>query len=400
MIKFNNSFASQRKGEILSQTEKPQNNQKKRNHILLFLALFFILSGAAYAFYYYTYSRFYESTDNAYVGQNIVYVTPQISGNVNAIYVSEMQSVKAGERLAHLDSRDAQLAFSSAKEALAQSVRQIKQTKMLQEEAKNAISLAQVNLDKTKADLERNKFLLSKGAITGERFQNLEFAKDAADANLQMANKKLLSINVLLKDKDISKNPEIQNAILRVQKTYLDLKRCDILAPVSGMVAKKNLSLGESVTSNATILSIVPQEDFWVDANFKETQLQHIRIDQDVELISDLYGPDMIFHGKIVGIAAGTGAVFSLLPAQNASGNWIKIVQRVPVRISLDPKEVKGHPLQVGNSMSVTVDLHNQDGGFLRRVTSKDENNLNYKLYDNSEHEAKALIKEIIEQNL
>ena len=384
----------------MSQIEKPQNNQKKRNHILLFLALFFILSGAAYLFYYYTYSRFYESTDNAYVGQNIVYVTPQVSGNVDAIYVSEMQNVKAGEKMAHLDSRDAQLAFLSAKEALAQSVRQIKQTKMLQEEAKNAISLAQVNLDKTKADLERNKFLLSKGAITGEKFQNLEFAKDAADANLQMANKKLLSIDALLKDKDISKNPEIQNAILRVQKTYLDLKRCDILAPVSGMIAKKNLSLGESVTSNATILSIVPQEDFWVDANFKETQLQHIRIDQDVKLVSDLYGQDMTFHGKIVGIAAGTGAVFSLLPAQNASGNWIKIVQRVPVRISLDPKEVKTHPLQVGNSMSVTVDLHKQNGGFLKRVASKDENNLNYKLYDNSENEAKALIKEIIEQNL
>ena len=384
----------------MSQIEKPQNNQKKRNHILLFLALFFILSGAAYLFYYYTYSRFYESTDNAYVGQNIVYVTPQVSGNVDAIYVSEMQNVKAGEKMAHLDSRDAQLAFLSAKEALAQSVRQIKQTKMLQEEAKNAISLAQVNLDKTKADLERNKFLLSKGAITGEKFQNLEFAKDAADANLQMANKKLLSIDALLKDKDISKNPEIQNAILRVQKTYLDLKRCDILAPVSGMIAKKNLSLGESVTSNTTILSIVPQEDFWVDANFKETQLQHIRIDQDVKLVSDLYGQDMTFHGKIVGIAAGTGAVFSLLPAQNASGNWIKIVQRVPVRISLDPKEVKTHPLQVGNSMSVTVDLHKQNGGFLKRVASKDENNLNYKLYDNSENEAKALIKEIIEQNL
>ena len=384
----------------MSQIEKPQNNQKKRNHILLFLALFFILSGAAYLFYYYTYSRFYESTDNAYVGQNIVYVTPQVSGNVDAIYVSEMQNVKAGEKMAHLDSRDAQLAFLSAKEALAQSVRQIKQTKMLQEEAKNAISLAQVNLDKTKADLERNKFLLSKGAITGEKFQNLEFAKDAADANLQMANKKLLSIDALLKDKDISKNPEIQNAILRVQKTYLDLKRCDILAPVSGMIAKKNLSLGESVTSNATILSIVPQEDFWVDANFKETQLQHIRIDQDVKLVSDLYGQDMTFHGKIVGIAAGTGAVFSLLPAQNASGNWIKIVQRVPVRISLDPKEVKTHPLQVGNSMSVTVDLHKQNGGFLKRVASKDENNLNYKLYDNSENEAKAVVKEIIEQNL
>ncbi len=389
-----------KKGEILSETLEPLNNQKKRNNILLLLAFFFLLCGGGYAYYYYTYGQFYESTDNAYVGQNIVYVTPQTTGNVNAIYVSEMQNVKAGDKLAQLDSRDAQLAFSSAKMALAESVRQIKQTQMLKDEAKNAISVAQVNLDKTKADLERNKFLLSKGAITGERFQNLEFAKDSADATLQMANKKLLSINALLKDKDISKNPQVQNAILRVQKTYLDLKRCDILAPVSGMIAKKNLSLGESVTPNATILSIVPQQDFWVDANFKETQLQHIRIGQDVKLISDLYGNDMTFHGKIEGIAAGTGAVFSLLPAQNASGNWIKIVQRVPVRITLDPKEIQTHPLQVGSSMSITVDLHKQDGGFLKRVTSKDENKLNYKLYDNSDNEAKALVKEIIEQNL
>jgi membrane fusion protein (multidrug efflux system) len=384
----------------LSETPEPLNNQKKRNNILLLLAFFFLLCGGGYAYYYYTYGQFYESTDNAYVGQNIVYVTPQTTGNVNAIYVSEMQNVKAGDKLAQLDSRDAQLAFSSAKMALAESVRQIKQTQMLKDEAKNAISVAQVNLDKTKADLERNKFLLSKGAITGERFQNLEFAKDSADATLQMTNKKLLSINALLKDKDISKNPQVQNAILRVQKTYLDLKRCDILAPVSGMIAKKNLSLGESVTPNATILSIVPQQDFWVDANFKETQLQHIRIGQDVKLISDLYGNNMTFHGKIEGIAAGTGAVFSLLPAQNASGNWIKIVQRVPVRITLDPKEIQTHPLQVGSSMSITVDLHKQDGGFLKRVTSKDENKLNYKLYDNSDNEAKALVKEIIEQNL
>ena len=383
-----------------TETTEPLNNQKKRNHILLFLALFFLLSGGGYTYYYYTYGQFYESTDNAYVGQDIVYITPQTGGNVDAIYVSEMQNVKVGDKLAHLDSRDAQLAFLSAKEALAQSVRQIKQTQMLKDEAKNAISVAQVNLNKAKADLERNKFLLSKGAITGEKFENLEFAKDSADANLQMANKKLLSIDALLKDKDISKNPQIQSAILRVQKTYLDLKRCDIIAPVSGMIAKKNLSLGESVTSNETILSIIPQQDFWVDANFKETQLQHIRIDQDVELVSDLYGKDMTFHGKIIGIAAGTGAVFSLLPAQNASGNWIKIVQRVPVRIALDPKEVKSHPLQVGNSMSITVDMHKQNGGFLRRVASNNKNALNYKLYDNSDNEAKVLIKEIIEQNL
>lgn len=381
-------------------SQEPQKNKSKRNRILFLLALLFLASGGGYYYYYDTYAKFYEDTDNAYIGQNIVYVTPQTSGNIDAIYVSEMQSVKAGDKIAHIDSHDAQLAFLSAKAALAQSVRAIKQTQMQKEEARNAIALAEVNVDKAKDDLKRNSFLLSKGAITEERFANLEFAKDAADASLAMANKKLLSFDVLLKDKAIANNPEVQSAILRVEKTYLDLKRCDIIAPADGLIAKKNLSIGQSVTNNTTLLSIVPQKGFWVDANFKETQLEHIRINQDVTLTSDLYGKDVIFHGKVLGISAGTGAVFSLLPAQNASGNWIKIVQRVPVRIALNQNELQKHPLQVGNSMDATVDLHKQDGGFLRQITSPAEVSAIDSMYDKAQNELKTIIKSTIEQNL
>ena len=384
----------------MSQTEETSNKKNKRNKILLLLSTLFLLSGGGYAYYYNSYGQFYEHTDNAYVGQNIVYVTPQINGNIDAIYVSEMQSVKAGEKIAHIDSHDAELAFLSAKAALAQTVRGIKQTQMQKEEAKKAIALAEVNLDKANDDLKRNSFLLSKGAITEQNFQNLQFAKDAANASLEMANKKVLSFDVLLKDRSIANNPEVQSAILRVEKTYLDLKRCDIIAPADGVVAKKNLSIGQSVTTATTLLSIVPQEGFCVDANFKETQLEHIRINQDVTLTSDLYGNDVTFHGKILGISAGTGAVFSLLPAQNASGNWIKIVQRIPVRITLDATEIQKHPLQLGNSMDVTVDLHHQDGGFLRQIVAPAQVSAAKIVYEQAAQEVKFIINKTIEQNL
>lgn len=385
----------------MSQDQEVQKlNINKRKKILLLLSTFFLASGLSYSYYYDHYGKFYEDTDNAYVGQNIIYVTPQISGNIDAININEMQSVKAGEKLVHLDSRDAELSFLSAKAALAQSVRAIKQTQMQKEEAKNGIALAQVTVAKAQDDVKRNSFLLSKGAITEENFKNLQYAKQAADANLAIANKKLLSIDALLRDKIIAKNPEVQNAILHVEKTYLDLKRCEIVAPIDGIIAKKNISIGQNVTPNAPLLSIVPQKDFWVDANFKETQLKNIRINQDVTLISDQYGKDIIYHGKVLGIGAGTGAVFSLLPAQNASGNWIKIVQRIPVRISLDAKELEKNPLHVGNSMDVSVDLHKQNGGFLRQLTAPTQINAANSFYEKAQQEVKAIITQTIEQNL
>ncbi|WP_345992560.1 HlyD family efflux transporter periplasmic adaptor subunit [Sulfurimonas sp. HSL-1716] len=379
--------------------ESTKNKKKKRNNILILLALFFIISGGGYTLYYYMFAQFYESTDNAYVGQNIVYVTPQTAGTVDDVLVSEMQYVKAGAVLGHIDSRNANLAFEEAKSNLAKTVRRIKQLQVQKEEAKDAISLAEVNLNKTKDDLKRNEFLIKKNAITDEKFKNLKYTYEAALQRLEIARKKLLSLNAIVKDTDLSQNPEIKNAVVRVEKSYLNMKRCNILAPISGMIAKKNFTIGENVSTASTLLSIVPTEGFWVDANFKETQLKNISVSQNVTLTSDVYGKDVVYHGTVKGIAPGTGAVFSLLPAQNASGNWIKIVQRIPVRILLNEKELKKHPLQVGNSMSVTVDVHKKNGSLLKHAILEKNSDKNYRLYPNALKESELIADEIIKQN-
>lgn len=178
-------------------------------------------------------------------------------------------------------------------------------------------------------------------------------------------------MNAILKNKNITENPKIKKAALEVKQSYLNLSRCDIIAPVSGIIAKKRFNKGEHVGVTSTILAIVPMQGFWVEANFKETQLHHIKIGQDVKLHSDLYGKDVEYSGKVEGINPGTGAVFSLLPAQNATGNWIKIVQRVPVRITLNENELIKHPLHVGNSMQVRIDAHNQDGDIYSKISAK-----------------------------
>lgn len=384
--------------QILSENQTPQkNNRKKRTRVLIFLSIFFILSGLVYTFYYYSHGRYFVSTDNAYVGQNIIYVTPQTSGNIDSVNVSEMQFVKAGDLLAHIDSRNQQLAFEEAKSALAQTVRAVKKLQREKNEAEHALTLAQVKLSKSEDDLKRNSYLIKKGAITDEKYKDLSYAHEAAQANVQIARQKVLSLEAIVKDDNISNDPQVQNAALRLQRTYLDLKRCDIIAPVDGIIAKKSLTIGQSVNPSSTLLAIVPQEDFWVDANFKETQLQHIRLGQNVTLISDTYGTDMTYHGKVLGIAPGTGSIFSLIPAQNATGNWIKIVQRVPVRIALDAKEIQANPLQVGNSMNVTVDLHDQNGGKLARVVPTNVQSVH--LYKDAMKEADEITKKIIEQN-
>ena len=384
----------------MSEVEKPKKNRTKRNNILIILAIFFIILGGSYGLYYYMYGKYYEFTDNAYVGQNIIYITPQVSGTIDEIYVNEMQYVKAGDILAHLDTRNTQLVFDEAKTNLAQTVRKIKQLHAQIEEAKNAIALAQVNTNKAKDDFNRNEFLAKKNVISDEKYKNYKYAYEAASQNLEIARKKLLSLKAIIKESEISKNPEVQDAILKVQKSYLDLKRCDIIAPISGEISKKNISIGENVAVQSTLIAIVPTTGFWVDANFKETQLEHMSIDQNVTLFSDLYGEDVIYHGVVKGIAPGTGAVFSLIPAQNASGNWIKIVQRVPVRIKLQAKELQDHPLQVGSSMTVTVDLHQQSQKFLKPIKNQTVDSEVYEPYKNAQAESVNIVQKIIEQNL
>ena len=379
---------------MLSQT-KPK--KKKRNNILFFITLILVIIGLAYTAYYKMYSQFYETTDNAYVKQNITYVTPQINGVVDKVNVDVTQVVKVGDILAHLDSKDAMIAFKKAKNNLAQSVRQIKKSYRQKDEIKSEIKFNKVLLQKAKEDYDRSVVLIKHKAISREKFDNIKYAYDEAKERLQITKNQYNSLLATIRDKIITQNPVIKKAVLEVKESYINLKRCNILAPISGVIAKKNLSVGSSVSPGSMLVAIVPQKGFWVDANFKETQIKNIRVDQKVKLYADVYGKNILYHGRVEGISPGTGSVFSLLPAQNATGNWIKVVQRVPIRIKLDEKELQKHPLQVGNSMVVTIDTHDR-GNKKMQTIKKPQYSSN--LYSKALIEAKKIANEVIKQNL
>ncbi len=374
-------------------------NNKKRNRILIFFIILIFLSIIGYLFYYYLYGQFYESTDDAYVKQNIVYITPQVSGVVDEVNINTAQYVKYKEQIGHIDSKDIEIAFKNSKNSLAQSVRHIKELHKQKDKAKALISLRKIQVDKAESDFKRNQILFSNKAISKEVYDNFKYALEEAKENLNIAKKNYLSIKVLLKGENIYNNPQIKKAVLALEKAYINLKRCDILSPKSGIVAKKNFSVGSHVNPQTIIAAIVPKIGFWVDANFKETKLKNIRIGQSVKLYSDVYGKNIVFHGKVVGILPGTGSAFSLLPAQNATGNWIKIIQRVPVRISLNQKELQKYPLQVGNSMEVYVDTHIRNKKKLKKVKIR-KPNFKTNLYKDALKNAKKIADEIIKKNL
>jgi membrane fusion protein (multidrug efflux system) len=378
-------------------SDEIKRKKKKRNNILFVLIMIFVVIGISYTVYYKTYSQFYETTDNAYVKQNITYVTPQIYGVVDIVNIDVTQSVKVGDILAHIDSKDAELAFKKAKNDLAQSVRQIKKSYKQKDEIKSEIRLYKILVEKAKKDFDRNKVLTKNKVISQEKFDNSKYAYEEAKENLQIAKNKYLSLVAMINDKMITQNPQIKKAVLGVEQSYINLKRCDILAPTNGVIAKKNLSVGSNVAPSSMLLAIVPQNGFWVDANFKETQLENIRLGQSVKLYSDLYGKDVEYNGKVEGISPGTGSVFSLLPAQNATGNWIKVVQRVPVRIKLDQKELQKHPLHVGNSMEVVVNTHNRNS---KRLQNLKKPRYSSNLYSTALSDARKIAKRIIKQNL
>lgn len=378
-------------------TSGSNQNSKKRAHILRYFTLFLILVAIAYMLYYYFYARYYVSTDDAYVNQDIIYVSPQISGTIDQVRIQNTQYVKQGELIAKINSFDQKIAFKEAKTALAESVRDISRLIREREQTKQSIILAQIKLKKSKDDLKRNSNLIQKKLISDEKYHDLLFAKEIAEANVHIAKQKLLTMDAIVGDGNISQNPKVQSAILKVQSTYLNLQRCNIYAPISGIVAQKNVTTGKSVSTKTTLLAIIPQEGIWVDANFKETKLAHIHQDQNVALVSDTYGSRVTYHGKVEGISPGTGSVFALIPAQNATGNWIKIIQRIPVRISIDAQTLKKYPLRVGNSMTVTIDIKGDQNATLKPLTAPAPPSNG--LYPNVLQKAKQITQQIIEQN-
>lgn len=359
-----------------------------RKTILLTLTSFFLLIGLLYGLYYFFFARFYQATDDAYVSGNVVALTPQINGVVTAINADTTNLVLAGQKVVILDPNNALLVLKQSEAILAQTVRQLRQN-FLQVDQLAAL------VDERNADLKRAESTPS----TEKGNDQIKQTVTAAKAALTAAQKQHQAAKALVQNTTLETHPAILKARFDVEKAYLAWKHTDVIAPVSGYIAKRNVQVGQQVAAGQNLLAIVPLSDVWIEANFRESQLVRIRIGQPVEIISDLYGSAVKYHGQVVGISAGSGSVFSLLPPQNANGNWVKVIQRVPVKISLDPEELKKHPLFLGLSTSVSVNTHDLKGAVLTS-TPADKPLYETTVFNDALKEAKTVADNIIREQI
>jgi membrane fusion protein (multidrug efflux system) len=306
-----------------------------------------------------------ETTDDAYVSGNQVTIASQVPGTVIAVLADDTQLVREGQPLVKLDPTDSEVTLAKAKSALASAVRQVRQQAEMAAQYDSAIASRKTDLAQAEADLKRRKPLLAEKAIAPEEVAHAEEAVRNARNALEQIERQSAAAHALVDGTPLAGNPAVMQAKASFREAWINAERDAIVAPVGGYVAERAVQVGSRIQPGAPLMTIIPLGDLWVDANFKESQLRHIRIGQPVEIESDLYGGEAAFHGRVIGLAPGTGAAFALLPPQNASGNWIKVVQRVPVRISLDPAELGKHPLRVGLSTSVKVDTHDRSGSVL-----------------------------------
>jgi len=343
-------------------TDKDSPRRTKRVLLLSIFGGAFLLIGAAYTAYWSTVLQYRQSTDDAYVNGNVVQITPQISGTVVSIGADDTQFVKAGQALVRLDQADAKVALDQAEAQLAKTVREVRTMFATSGQLRAAVSLRESDLAMAQKDLARRERLANSGAISTEELQHARDTVRGAEASLMSAQQQLNANQARVDNTTLENHPDVRNASAAVRNAYLTYSRTTLPAPVSGFVARRAVQLGQRVGPGASLMSVVPLDQVWVDANFKEPQLANMRVGQPVQLTADIYGNGFRYHGKVVGFGAGTGSAFALLPAQNATGNWIKIVQRVPVRVALDPKELSEHPLQVGLSMKVEVAVRDGSG--------------------------------------
>ena len=375
------------------------NGNGKRRSLLIGVTIALIIVLIAYGIWWFIYARHYENTDDAYVGGNVVQVTPQVGGTVLAINTDDTELVQAGKPLVELDKADAKVALDQAEAQLAQTVRQVRTLFVNNNALVSNVTARTSELERARADLARRQQLINTGAVSKEELDHAKVAVQGAEAALQATREQLASNRVLTDHTTVEQHPNVQNAAAQVRNAYINLARTTLLAPTTGYVAKRSVQVGQRVAAGTPLLSIVPLNALWVDANFKEVQINNMRIGQPVTLKSDLYGSKIEYHGKVVGLAAGTGSAFALLPAQNASGNWIKIVQRIPVRISLDAKDLETHPLRIGVSMDATVDIAQTEGTSLTAGTARTTPAYTTDVFDKSGQEADARIASIIAAN-
>jgi len=381
-----------------NENAKPSAWKSPRVRWLTLIFAGILVLGTAWGVYWDRDLRYSVYTDDAYVSGNVVQITPQISGTVVGIGADNTQFVKAGQPLVRLDQADAKVALQESEAQLARTVRQVRNLFSTTSELQANVQVKRTDLAKAQSDYARRARLARSGAISTEELQHASDAVNAAQAALVAAQQQLAANRAWVDGTTIESNPAVRDAAAGLHAAYLTYVRTVIPAPVSGFVARRDVQLGERVSTGTPLMSVVPLNEVWVDANFKESQLGTVRVGQPVTLTSDLYGSSVVFHGRVVGFGAGTGAAFSLLPAQNATGNWIKIVQRVPVRVALDPRELAQHPLQIGLSMKAYVNVRDDSGQRLPEVATNDPD-YSTDVFQSVAAQADEMVQQIIAAN-
>lgn len=378
-------------------TKSVSNKTNRKKGLSIFILVLLII-GIACALYWFFFLKDFEETEDAYVDGNQVMVSSQVAGNVAKINADNMDKVHAGDILVELDDTNAKLSFEQAKSNLANAVRQVEQLGFTVQQLQSAVHANEISFAQAQGNLARRVQLEKMGAIDKESFQHAKEAVELSKANLNSSRNQLAANQALLSNVPLRQQPQIQNAMSSLKQAWLNLQRTRIRSPIDGYVARRNAQVGQAVSVGGALMAVVSNEQMWLEANFKETQLTNMRIGQPVKIHFDLYGKNKEFDGVINGIEMGTGNAFSLLPSQNATGNWIKVVQRVPVRIKLDPQQFTETPLRIGLSATAKVRISDSSGAMLREKTEpKTLFSTDTLKYDESAVE--NLIESIIQQN-
>ncbi|MBD1552358.1 HlyD family efflux transporter periplasmic adaptor subunit [Pseudomonas typographi] len=377
---------------------QPKGNTRKRKLLLLILLVLIVLAAIGVWVWHEMYGRWYESTDDAYVNGNVVSITPLTGGTVTSIQADDGDLVQAGQTLITLDPADARIALQSAQANLARTVRQVRGYYTNVDAQRAQVASRKADVQRAQDNYNRRKNLAAGGAISQEELSHARDDLTNAQSALNNAEQQLATTLALVDDTEIASHPDVQAAAAQVRDAYLAQARTTIVAPVTGYVAKRTAQLGQRLQPGANTMAVIPLDQLWLDANFKETQLRDMRIGQPVTITADLYGGDVEYRGSVESLGAGTGSAFSLLPAQNATGNWIKIVQRVPVRIKLDGEQLKQHPLRIGLSTLAEVDLHDQSGAMLAQQPPQ-QASFTTDVYDKQLLDADDMIARLIRDN-
>jgi len=404
-----------------------ESRRRARRRAFAGIALVVVFGACVGYAWWWFFGRMWVSTDNAYVGGNVVQVTPQVAGTVTLVAADDTQLVRAGDVLVRLDDADFDLQLASAEAALADTVRAVRALHANTGQARASVAgrqadlrrtrfelaAAEAALEKARSELARREALALKNFVSPEAVETARTAVDAALAHrdaakaavaqaataITAANEQLRAAAGLVDRLPIERHPRVLEAAARVREAFLAKARTRILAPVTGYVARRSVQVGQRVAPGAALMAVIPADQLWVDANFKESQLEHVRIGQPVTLQADLYGSSVSYRGRVVGLSMGTGSAFALLPAQNATGNWIKIVQRLPVRVALDPAQLAENPLRIGLSMHATIDTSDRSGAVLAGAPPSDAG-YRTTVYDEQARAADALIARVIAENL